>query len=114
VAFPDSSALEKLWDGSLGDAITIKTASDGSADAYGEKLRTYSAGTSARGRVKILKAMEVNKEFGYLRPGDAVALLKNSATIGQNDMITYANINYLVTEIVQKKTHIEVAMRRMD
>jgi len=114
MAFPDATSLEALWDGSLGDAVTIKTASDGTADAYGEKLRTYSAGTSARGRVKILKANEVNKEFGYLRPGDAVALLKTAAPIVQDDMVTFNSINYLVIEIIQKKTHKEIALRRMD
>lgn len=114
MAFPSEGSLEALWNGNLGDDLTIKTATDSSADSYGEKNRAYSAGTAARGRMKILQANEVNKEFGYMRPGDAIALLKLTATIAQNDLIVHNSITYAVIGIVQKKTHQEVACRRVD
>lgn len=114
MSWPDSAALEALWDGSLGDTITIKTASDGTADSYGEKARSYSAGTSAKGRAHILKADEVNKEFGYLRPGDAIMLLKLTATVASNDRLTFNSITYEVMGIVVKRTHQEIACRRVD
>jgi hypothetical protein len=110
---PDKTSLEALWDGDLGDAMTIYTATDGTEDTYGEGKRTYSGGTAARGRLKIIKANEENMEFGYLVPGDAIALLKLAATVALKDRIGFNSIMYEVKGIMQKKTHKEVALKRL-
>lgn len=114
MGFPSSTALEALWDGPLGETLIIKTASEGTADAYGEKTRAYSAGTTAKGRLHIIKANEVSKEYGYLKPGDAIALLKLAASVANNDQITFNSITYSVIGVVAKKTHQEIACTRAD
>lgn len=113
MATPDKTALEALWNGDLGDTMTIYTASDGAADSYGESKRTFSGGTSAKGRLKIIKANEVNMDYGYLLPGDAIALLKLAASVALKDRIGFNSITYEVKGIVQKKTHLEVALKRL-
>jgi hypothetical protein len=113
MALPDKTALEALWNGDLGDTMTIYTASDGTADSYGEKKRSFSTSATAKGRLKIIKANEVSKEYGYLVPGDAIALLQLAATIVNNDRVSFNSITYEVAGIVQKKTHKEVALKRL-
>jgi hypothetical protein len=113
MATPDKTALEALWDNVIGETLIIYTASNSAVDTYGEKTRTYSGGINAVGRLHIIEANEVNAEFGYLQPGDAIALLKLTATIAQDDRVGYNSITYEVRGIVQKKTHLEVALKRL-
>ena len=113
MTFPDNLSLYALWDGSLGDTVSIKSVSLGSANAYGNKVQTYSAGTTANGRVKILRADEVHKEFGYMVPGDAIILLKLTATVALNDHIVFDGITYEVKGVISKKTHKEIAAKRV-
>ena len=113
MAYPSEKALEAIFDGSLGDAIVIKAVSEGAADAYGEKIKSYSAGTAARGRAIIVSADEKHKEFGYLQPGDAIALLKLTATVALNDLLVFGSNTYEVIGIVTNKTHLEIAAKRV-
>jgi len=113
MTYPSNVSLEALWDGDIKDVITKVTASEGSADAYGEKAKTWSAGSTTNGRVKVLKPTEVSKEFGYLQPGDAIALIKNSFSVAQGDRLRNNSIDYEVVGIAQKKTHQEIALKRL-
>lgn len=113
MTYPDNSSLEAIWDGPLGDSIQRYTFSAGTADAYGQKSKTWAAGSSGNGRMKIIKANQEYHEFGYLVPGDAIALIKLSFTVAQNDRLRHNGIDYDVIGIVQKKTHQEVACKRV-
>lgn len=113
MTFPNNASLEALWDGPLGETLTKYTFSEGSTDAYGEKSKTWSSAGTTRGRLKIIKANEVYKNFGYLVPGDAIGLIKLSFSVAQNDRILFDSIYYEVAGIVKKKTHQEVALKRL-
>lgn len=113
MTYPDNASLEAIWDGSLGDTLEKFTYTAGAADAYGETSKTWATGGTTKGRLKIVSANEVSKEFGYLVPGDAIALVKNSFSIAQDDRIKFNGITYSVAGIVQKKTHQEIALKRV-
>lgn len=113
MSYPDSTSLEALWDGSLGDTITPYTMTEGSADAYGEKSKTWAAGTAVKGRVKIIKATETQAEFGNLVPGDAIALVKNASSFALNSRALHNSIYYTVVGVIQRKTHQELALKRL-
>lgn len=109
----DSTALEAIWDGDLGDTITPYTATQGTADAYGEKSDTWAAGTAVKGRIHIIKANEILSEAGNLVPGDAIALLKNASTIAINQRVLHNSIYYTVIGVVARKTHRELSLKRL-
>lgn len=113
MTYPDNTSLEALWNGPLGETLTRRTFTESSADEYGVKIKTWASAGTTRGRIKVVKPNEVQKEFGYLVPGDAIALVKLSFTIEEKDQISYNSIIYEVVGIADKKTHKEIALKKM-